>query len=68
MKKTMLGSLLAVCAPLMTMAHPGHGDTDGYTITHYFREPVHLAALAIGVVAAVVYVRFFMKKKEHSKN
>ncbi len=61
-------SLLVLCLPLITLAHPGHGETDGYTITHYFTEPVH-AVIAIGVLAAVVvFIRQMGKSKQVNKN
>lgn len=57
-----------MCLPLITLAHPGHGETDGYTITHYFTEPVH-AVIAIGVLAAVVvFIRQMRKSKQVNKN
>ena len=57
-----------MCLPLITLAHPGHGETDGYTITHYFTEPVH-AVIAIGVLAAVVvFIRQMGKSKQVNKN
>jgi hypothetical protein len=47
---------LALFVPALTWAHPGHGETDGYTIIHYFSEPQH-AIITLGVLAAVtVYI------------
>lgn len=54
MKKVIVA--LAVLLPAISWAHPGHGDTDGYTIIHYFTEPQH-AVITLGVLAAVtVYI------------
>lgn len=61
-------SFLIAGAPFISFAHPGHGDTDGYTIIHYFKEPVH-AVIAMGVLAAAaVYLRQVRKNKEVNKN
>ena len=52
--KKILFLLASVVPALFAMAHPGHGTTEGYTITHYFVEPQHVfpivAVLAIGVL------------------
>ena len=40
-------STLALFLPVIALAHPGHGETGGFTITHYFLEPVH-AVISIG--------------------
>ena len=43
-------SLLAILfTAASAFAHPGHGATDGYTITHYFVEPEHVLAMAAGL-------------------
>jgi hydrogenase/urease accessory protein HupE len=61
-------SLFVFCLPLIALAHPGHGETDGYTIIHYFIEPVH-AVIAIGVLAAVTaFIRQLRKSKQANKN
>ena len=69
MKKTLAGlSLFILCMPLFSIAHPGHGTADGFTITHYFTEPVH-AVIAMGVLAAVaVYIRQVRRNKQTNKN
>lgn len=57
----------AVLMPLITMAHPGHGDTDGYTIIHYFTEPQH-AIITFGILAAMaVYIAWERKRKSERK-
>ena len=62
MKKNI--AALCLLVPLYGMAHPGHGETGGYTITHYFLEPMH-AILTIGIVVAVViYVRHLDKSRQ----
>jgi hypothetical protein len=69
MKKVLTAlSLFILCIPSISLAHPGHGDTDGYTITHYFTEPVHVV-IAIAVLTAVaVYTRQVRKNKQANKN
>lgn len=56
--------IITVCIPIFSFAHPGHGETGGYTIIHYFTEPVH-AVIAIGVLIAVAaYIRQLRKSKQ----
>ena len=48
--------LVTVSIPLISLAHPGHGGDDGdhgFTIIHYFTQPVHLAITMplIGILA-----------------
>ncbi|MFN8244659.1 MAG: hypothetical protein U0X40_11450 [Ferruginibacter sp.] len=60
-------SLLAT-APLSLFAHPGHGETDGFTITHYFVEPIHVVAL-VGVVSlAVITVKALNRKRQRKES
>ncbi|MBY0481360.1 MAG: hypothetical protein K2Q21_08400 [Chitinophagaceae bacterium] len=54
---------LAILVPVLAWAHPGHGETDGYTIIHYFTEPQH-AIITLGVLAAVsIYIVRERRKK-----
>jgi hypothetical protein len=65
MKKIAFASsiLLTVVMPLISLAHPGHGETEGYTIIHYFVEPVH-AVVTFGVlIIAIAYIRYSHRKK-----
>jgi hypothetical protein len=56
MKMLFPAALLGVL-PLVTFAHPGHGETEGFSIIHYFVEPDHmiytwpLLILTVGVIA-----------------
>ncbi len=65
MKKRFLYiSLLGLLLPFAGLAHPGHGETGGYTIIHYFTEPVH-AISSIGLlVATIFYIRLLDKKRQ----
>ncbi len=57
----------AVLMPLVTMAHPGHGGTDGYTIIHYFTEPQH-AIITFGILAATgVFIAWERKQKKEQE-
>jgi hypothetical protein len=65
MKKIALafGLFVMLVTPLISLAHPGHGETDGYTIIHYFVEPMH-AVVTFGVlIAAFAYIRYTRKKR-----
>jgi hypothetical protein len=48
-------SVFFLLLPFVTHAHPGHGDHthDGFSVIHYFTEPVHIAVL-VAVLATVV--------------
>ena len=60
MKK--LAAFMATLLPLFTMAHPGHGNTDGYTIIHYFLEPQH-AIITLSIIAVVALIILRERKK-----
>jgi len=67
MKKIIVSFILFVmCMPLISLAHPGHGETGGYTITHYFTEPVHVVVSLVALMAVVVYIRHLRKSKQHN--
>lgn len=56
MKKSIAFALTTLCSiPFIASAHPGHGDTDGFTITHYFVEPDH-AVITLAIVGAMTYL------------
>ena len=59
-----LFALLLSLLPMLTMAHPGHGDDEGFTIKHYFTQPEHvLFTLAALVLVAIVLSRKSLEKK-----
>lgn len=65
MKKIFAAAALVM--PLVTMAHPGHGESNGYTIIHYFTEPQH-AIITYGILAATaVYIAWERRKKSEQK-
>jgi putative Mn2+ efflux pump MntP len=59
MKRLML--LIALLLPLLTWAHPGHGETEGFTIKHYMVEPEHVL---FALLALAVVIFFVGRKKE----
>lgn len=42
--------------PSVALAHPGHGTTEPETWSHYFTEPLHLAAIATATLVTVPFV------------
>ena len=66
MKKYSFMSLVAALLPLSLIAHPGHGETEGFTIIHYLIEPIHATAIVGGVLLAVIYLRWKRKKSTAS--
>ncbi|MFZ4056902.1 MAG: hypothetical protein ACOYKE_02135 [Ferruginibacter sp.] len=61
MKKLL--AFIAVVTPFFSFAHPGHGETEGFTITHYIKEPIHVIATITVIAVAVFIVRRFVGKK-----
>jgi hypothetical protein len=60
------GVLVAVSMPLLLLAHPGHGGDDGdhgFTIIHYFTQPVHLAITLPAVIFLAWYgIKSYLRK------
>lgn len=54
-----LFTFLGLLASGSAFAHPGHGHSEGFTITHYFVEPEHLFAMAVMTIAVIVLVKKF---------
>jgi hypothetical protein len=66
MKKALFSfSLLGLLIPLMGHAHPGHSDSDGYTIIHYFREPIHGIVPLLFIVGIIAYIHMLEQKKRN---
>jgi len=57
-----------VCMPFISIAHPGHGEHGGYTITHYFTEPMHAIAIALVLFVAIVFIRNHRRKRQSNEN
>lgn len=56
-------TLTALAFPLFTLAHPGHGEHDGFSIIHYLVEPAHaLASVTILTAAYLVYSKLKDRK------
>ncbi len=69
MKKNIFSlSFLLLGMPFISLAHPGHGETDGYTIIHYFIEPMHAVFTYSILIATVVYIYRLRRNKQQSKN
>ena len=61
MKRKISMMILTGFTPLLSMAHPGHGETGGFTITHYIVEPVHLFA-AICLLSITIALYSYIKR------
>ena len=49
--------------PELLLAHPGHGGHEGgYTIIHYFIEPVH-AIVSIGCIVTIIAFVAYKRKR-----
>ena len=60
--------LLMLSLPLTGWAHPGHGESDGFTLIHYFCEPLHVVA-SLGIVATlfVYFIRWSRSKAQQER-
>lgn len=62
-------SILMAC--VTANAHPGHGDSGGFTITHYFVEPGHvftgICLLALLVSVTGTLLSWKKKKRYHEQ-
>lgn len=54
----------SLCLPLASLAHPGHGETGGFTITHYFTEPVHVIVSLVALSGILLYARHLSKSRQ----
>lgn len=63
-----LVGFFVLCTPLISIAHPGHGEHGGYTITHYITEPTHAIATALVLFVAIVFVRNLRRKRQSNEN
>ena len=64
MKRTsIIPGILLLVFPALSYAHDGHGHTEGYTITHYFTEPLHLA-----ITAAILLMSGILVAKRIARN
>jgi hypothetical protein len=59
--------LATAILPLFTLAHPGHGETDGFSIIHYFSEPMHAMVTVGAMVVLFAGYRYFRRKSQKSK-
>ena len=64
LKRLVIIPLLLLLCPIFTFAHPGHGETGGYTIIHYFVEWNHAIITWPLLVAGVVFLRIRAGKKK----
>lgn len=55
--KKLLSLFVMLAATSAAFAHPGHGTTGGFTITHYITEPVHALPLLFAIVLGIVLIR-----------
>jgi hypothetical protein len=69
MKKiTAILSFFVLCTPLFVLAHPGHGEHGGYTITHYFTAPEHVFVSLGILIGVLVVINYFSRDKPQKEN
>lgn len=64
MKKSIL--FFTSLLPIISNAHPGHGEIESFTIKHYFSEPGHLVFIFIAL-AVVIFIGGRMKEISDAK-
>jgi len=65
MKSIFISSVSVI--PFFALAHPGHGETDGFSIIHYFSEPMHAIVTVGAMVVLFAGYRYFRRKSQKSK-
>ena len=65
MKKIILATTSLL--PLIGLAHPGHGETEGFSIIHYFAEPMHSAVTLGAIVVLYAGYRYFRRKNQKTR-
>jgi hypothetical protein len=65
MKKisSVLKTGILIMVPFAGLAHPGHGETEGFSIIHYFTEPVH-ALVSVLLLAGIIYTVSYTRRKK----
>jgi hypothetical protein len=61
MKKVLIAASLLV--PFASFAHDGHGETSGFSITHYFVEPGHAVYTWSFIVAGFAIAKYLRARK-----
>jgi hypothetical protein len=59
-------TLSSITIPASLLAHPGHGETEGFSIIHYFTEPMHAIITVGAMVVLYAGIRYLRSKKEKS--
>ena len=54
-------------APLMTLAHPGHGHGNPLSPGHYVSNPEHSVLLLLTVVTSIAFAWFINRKTNRVK-
>ncbi len=60
-------SFFILMIPFAGVAHPGHGETGGFTIIHYFTEPLHIFAWLSVLIAIAVFIQYKHKQRHLKK-
>ncbi|HMO32964.1 MAG TPA: hypothetical protein PKE63_05690 [Lacibacter sp.] len=56
-----LWAFVPTILPFLLYAHPGHGETEGFTIKHYMVEPEHVV---LSLLALAITIFFLGRRKE----
>lgn len=67
MKRSSLAAAAILLFPFLGLAHEGHGATEGFTITHYFVEPVHLLYTLAFFVVSYFAISYYKTRKRRAE-
>ena len=67
MKRSSLAAAAILFFPFLSLAHEGHGVTEGFTITHYFVEPVHLLYTLAFFVMSYFAISYYKTRKRRAE-
>lgn len=56
--------IFVLTAFAVAWAHPGHGETEGYSFLHYLSEPFHVIPLAAVILASVLIFLFIYSRRK----
>ena len=65
--KKLFATMTCLAAAPVLFAHPGHGETEGFTIIHYFTEPVHATVTVLATVVVIAFSGYARRRSSRAK-
>jgi protein-S-isoprenylcysteine O-methyltransferase Ste14 len=57
---------LALLLPVVAIAHPGHGVSDGSSWVHYLLSPIHVGVGVVMILVVLSAVSYYRRRKNQS--